>query len=58
MVTSESGLGIEGVSVIIPESKQGTITNEAGRFTISNIKLNRFTIEFSGNGYRTKSIRD
>ena len=57
LVKCETGAGIEGVSVIIQESKQGSVTNLMGRFTIGDIKLEEFTIEFSGTGYRTKSIR-
>jgi outer membrane scaffolding protein for murein synthesis (MipA/OmpV family) len=56
-VKNEMGAGIVGISVIIVESNQGAITNEAGLFTISNIKLKKFKIEFSGTGYRTKSIQ-
>jgi Fe(3+) dicitrate transport protein len=57
LVKNESGTGIEGISVIITESNQGAVTNLAGRFSIENIKLEEFTIEFSGTGYRTKTIR-
>ncbi len=56
LVKNEMGAGIEGISVIILESNQGTITDETGLFLISNIKLKKITIEFSGTGYRTKSI--
>jgi Fe(3+) dicitrate transport protein len=56
VVKNESGDGIEGISVSIIESNLGTITNDAGLFSINNIKLYKFTIEFSGTGYRTKSI--
>jgi Fe(3+) dicitrate transport protein len=57
LAKNESGAGIEGVSVIIPENKHGTVTNIAGRFSISNIKQCECTIQFSGTGYRTKSIQ-
>lgn len=33
----------------------GTITNEEGRFTLSNIKSGKYTLEFSFIGYKTKS---
>jgi Fe(3+) dicitrate transport protein len=52
MVKDELGSGIEGVSVIISESKQGVVTDQAGRFTIADVELSSFTIEISGTGYR------
>ena len=56
IVTDEAGVGIAGVSVMIAESKLGSVTNEAGRFSIGNIQLIKFAVEFSGTGYRSKSI--
>ena len=44
MVKDESGVGIEGVSVVIPESKLGSITNEAGKFSIGNIELDIYSL--------------
>jgi outer membrane receptor protein involved in Fe transport len=34
----------------------GTITNEEGRFSISNIKSGNYALEFSFIGYKTKSV--
>lgn len=54
-VTDQFGQPLPGVTVLIKGSMQGTVTNEDGSFSISNIPENT-TLQFSFVGMKTQEI--
>lgn len=51
MVTGTDMQPLEGVSVFAPEIHKGTITDDSGRYTISNLPAGKLTITFTAVGY-------
>src|SRR5215204_1911073 len=47
----ETGEPLPGVTIYISDLKKGSITNEAGRFTIDGLRKGKFLIEFKLIGY-------
>jgi Fe(3+) dicitrate transport protein len=56
-VIGSNGLGIEGVSVILENTKKGTITDREGFFTISSVKVKELTLQISSIGYFSQKIK-
>jgi Fe(3+) dicitrate transport protein len=56
-VRDVNGAPIHGISVFIPETNQGTLTDTSGFFRIRNIPISSCTIVFSGTGYIGKTLR-
>jgi len=54
-VTKENGIPLQGVTVLLKETTQGTITNINGIFTIANVPKNG-TLIFSYAGMKTRKI--
>ena len=52
-----NGLGIEGVSIRIEESKKGTTTNNEGFFKLENFSSTDETIQISSVGYFSQKIK-
>ncbi len=56
-VTNKTGgETMPGVNVYIPELQKGTVTNEDGVYSVSNIPNGLFKIQFSFMGYKTQII--
>ena len=51
-VTGRSGAPIAGVQVYIPATNQGTLTNEGGRFLITNVAPGTHTVRAERIGYQ------
>lgn len=49
------GKPLEGISVHVEGSKQGTVTDAKGRFLISSLSPGGYKIHFSGTGYLSKT---
>jgi hypothetical protein len=56
-VIGSNGLGIEGVSISLENSKKGTVTDQEGFFTISSIREKEPVMHISSIGYFTQKIR-
>src|SRR5665647_1469363 len=54
LVTDASGIGIPSASVMVKSSKNGTATNEAGRYVISAKKGDILT--FSSTGFTSQQV--
>jgi TonB-linked SusC/RagA family outer membrane protein len=52
VISSEDNKGIQGITVAVPNSSIGTITDEEGKYKL-NIPLNTKQIQFSGIGFNT-----
>jgi TonB-linked SusC/RagA family outer membrane protein len=55
-VTDDKGLPVPGISVVIQGTKTGTITDNAGSFSINTLK-NEVTLEFSGVGFANQTFK-
>lgn len=53
-VTDTDGTPLIGASVSLPELNKGTITNQAGEYTLSNIPKGKIKIRFSYVGFNTQ----
>lgn len=54
-VTNQKLQGIPYATIILKNTSVGTITNENGTYTLSNIKPGNYTVAFSAIGYKTIS---
>ncbi|GAB3535959.1 hypothetical protein GCM10027443_25650 [Pontibacter brevis] len=50
-VTAKDGSGIEGVSVVLKESSQSTITGSDGAFSIGGLGFGEYTVIAQGLGF-------
>lgn len=55
-IADSTGSGISGVSVVEKGTRNGTVTNASGDFTLNNVKPNA-TIVISSVGYQTSEVR-
>lgn len=56
-IVNKDGNPLQGVSVLIAGTKNGTTTNSDGRFTITAPDNQNVLIEFSNVGFQTKTVR-
>lgn len=56
-VTNETGAPLQGATISWVSGKKGTVTNEAGEFTINLPKKNPFTLLISFVGYKTDTLQ-
>lgn len=55
-VTNDKGEPLQGVSVLIAESKKGTTTNSDGRFVLTVSNAENIVLEISNVGFQTKTV--
>ena len=55
-VSDQTGAPLPGVHVVIEGSDRGTITNNQGEFSLSDLEAGRYTILFSYVGFQSKTI--
>ena len=56
-VTNDKGEPLQGVSVLVSGSSEGTTTNREGRFVLKVASTNNLTIEVSYVGYKAQTVR-
>lgn len=54
---AENGESLVGVSIFIPELQKGTVSDQNGTYTLSNLPKSEITIQFSFIGYETKIVK-
>lgn len=55
-VKDEQGMPLPGVCVLVPETKQGVVTDPDGRYTLTADLMPGRTIEFSFMGFATQTV--
>lgn len=53
---AQTGESLPGVNVYIPELQKGTVTNEKGVYSVSNIPKGLFKVQYSFVGYRSQIL--
>lgn len=56
-VTNDKGEPLQGVSVLVSGSNEGTTTNREGRFVLKVASTNNLTLEVSYVGYKAQTVR-
>lgn len=52
----ETGKPLQGVNIMLKDTKLGTITDEKGFYVITNVPIGRYTVKAMMMGYRPKNI--
>jgi len=56
-VISHNGIGIEGVTVRLEETKKGTSTDKEGFFSIEDVDIKEHTLQISSIGYFSQKVK-